>query len=263
MMKNKAIYIIMIVAIILGAIMIGIKGFNYGTLNSKHKRLEIIIGSNFDLKDAKKIVNDNIKTGSVTRKATLYGTTLVVDAKEFKDEEINNLLSKLNEKYSKNLSVKDMKKNEILTNLNVESLNEKTDDEIQELINQIKQQYNLEYTKEELLDTSSSVRMIEIPETNIFDILKDFISPLGVSLVIIMIYFGIRYFKLYKNAWILVPLKLACMLILNQLFLLSIIAITRIPVSTYLPSVLLLVWILQLVSETINNEKCLKEKSND
>lgn len=261
MMKNKAIYIIMVVAIILGAIMVGVKGFNYSILYSKHKKLEIVIGKEFDLKSAQKIVNENIKTKNVTRKATLYGTTLVVEAKDFKDEEINNLLLKLNEKYSKNISIKEMKKDEIFTQLNVKSLNEKTDDEIQDLINQIKEKYNLEYTKDEILASTSSIRLIEVPETNILDMLKDYILPLGISLLIIIVYYGIRYFKLYKNAWILAPLKLAGMLILNQCFILSIIAITRIPVSTYLPSVLLFIWILQLMSETINNEKRLKEKN--
>ena len=74
-----------------------------------------------------------------------------------------------------------------------------------------------------------------------------------------MVYFGIRYYKLYKNAWIIEPLRLMVELILNQGFILAVIAITRIPVGVYVPAILLIVWLLQLLSETLNNEKKLKE----
>ena len=43
-MKKKSLYIIMIIAVILGAMIVKVKGFNYSTLYSKHKRIEIIIG---------------------------------------------------------------------------------------------------------------------------------------------------------------------------------------------------------------------------
>lgn len=262
-MKNKAIYIIMVVAVVLGSIMIFVKGFNYGILYSKHERLEIIIGSDIDLKKAKKIVDENIKTDHITRKATLYGTTLVVDSKKFKEEEINKLLSKLNESYSKDYSIKEMKKNEILIELNVKAINDKSDEEIQEIINQIKDKYDIEYTKEELLDSSSAVRLKTVAGTSAFDMIKNLFLPLGVSLLIVMVYFSVRYHKLYKNAFILEPLKLAGKQILNQLFILSIIAIIRIPVAAYLPAFLVLIWIIQLLSETLNNERKIKEKNQD
>ena len=57
-MKNKSLYIIMIIAIILGAIIVKTKGFNYSTLYSEHKRIEIIIGKEYDLKDIEKIADE-------------------------------------------------------------------------------------------------------------------------------------------------------------------------------------------------------------
>ena len=60
-MKNKSLYIIMIIAIILGAIIVKTKGFNYSTLYSEHKRIEIIIGKEYDLKDIEKIADEKVK----------------------------------------------------------------------------------------------------------------------------------------------------------------------------------------------------------
>ena len=56
-MKNKSLYIIMIIAIILGAIIVKTKGFNYSTLYSEHKRVEIIVGKEYELKDIEKKIN--------------------------------------------------------------------------------------------------------------------------------------------------------------------------------------------------------------
>ena len=74
-----------------------------------------------------------------------------------------------------------------------------------------------------------------------------------------MVYFAIRYHKAYKNAWIIIPIKLAFNMILLQSFILSVIAIARIPVSSYMPTLVIMMWILQLISETLNKRK--KNKS--
>lgn len=262
-MKNKIIYVIMIIAVILGAIIVKVKGFNYGVLYSEHKRLEIIIGQDFDLKEIKKIVDDTIKSEHVVRRATLYKTTLAIDAKEFKDEEVNNLFTKLNEKYSQNYSSLDLRKAEIFKEMEIENVSEKTDDEITELIKQIKEKYNVDYTAEDLKNATTRVRIYNSQEINLIDTIKAFILPVIISLIIVMVYYGIRFFKMYDKAWILEPLKLAGKLILNQLFILAIIAIIRIPVSEYVPSILLIVWILQLVLETMRNEVKLKENKEE
>ena len=258
-MKNKIIYIIMIIAIIFGAVIVKFKDFNYGILYSNHKRLEIIIGREFELNDAKKIVKENLNSDVKVRKATLFGTTLSIDSKEFNDEEIKVLFEKLNEKYSKNYKYSDLKKEQIFKELNITSIENLTDDEINGYISQIKEKYGIEYTLEDFKEDTTNVRISDVYQTSFWDIIKGYLPSLGLSLIIIMIFYGIRYLKLYKKAWIIEPLKLAFELILNQLFLVSIIAIARIPISIYIPCALLLIWLLQLLSTTFNNEAKLKE----
>lgn len=261
-MKKKSLYIIMIIAVIIGAIVVKVKGFNYNTLYSNHKRVEIIIGSEYDLKDVEKIANEAIKSDHIVRKSTLYGTSVAIDAKELSDDETTTLLDKLNEKYSKTYNIKDVKKEKILQELNVEAIDEKTDDEIATIISQIKDKYGLEYTADELKDSSTQVKVYDVSKISVYDTVKNFITPLIISVVIVMIYMAIRYHSLYKKAWILEPLRIAFELILNEAFLLAVIAIVRIPIGTYIPTLLLMVWLLQLLSETMRDEAKLKELEN-
>ena len=261
-MKNKVLYVVMIIVVILGAIMVKVKDFNYDTLYSNHKRVEIVIGKEFDNKDISNIAKENIKEKSVVRKTTLFGTSVSIDAKNISEDELKNLFTKLNEKYQKDYDIKDLKKNDILVEQNATSVSSMTDDEIATLISNIKEKYNLEYTKEELQDTTTLIRMTDVGKISMYDMLKGFVSPIVISLVIIVIYCAIRFRKLYKNAWILEPIKLVVRMILSQAFLIGVIAITRIPVSPYIAPLLLLVWVLQLVSETIINERKLENCVN-
>ncbi len=254
-MKRKALYIIMIIAIILGVVIIKTKDFNYSILYGKHERLEIVLGSDFNEKDIQVIANQTLDGNSKVRTTTLFGTSAAIDTKEFTDEELKNLFTKINEKYNKKFDLKDLKKTEILEELNVKSITDMSDEEITNLISQIKEKYNVEYTQEELKSASTSVRLTTIPKTSLYDSLKGLIIPLAISMGIVMVYFSIRFHKLYKKAWILVPIKLAFELILNQAFIISIIALARIPVGLYIPSILIFIWVLQILSETLKNEK--------
>lgn len=258
-MKNKFLYVLMIIVIILGAVMVKVKGFNYETLYSDHKRIEIVLGNDFDVKDVSEIAKETIKEKSVVRKTTLFGTSISIDAKNITDDEVNALFTKLNEKYSKDYDMKKLKKDSILVEQNATSVSSMSDEEITTLISQIKEKYGLEYTKEELQDTVSLVRMTDVSKIEFYDMLKGFILPLVISLAIILVYYAIRFNKLYKKAWILEPVRLAFEMILNQAFLIAVIAITRIPVSQYIICVLLFVWVLQIISETIKNEKALEK----
>lgn len=258
-MKNKSLYIIMIIAIILGAIIIKTKDFNYATLYSEHKRIEIIIGKKYELRDVEKIAAESIKTDHITRKATLYGTSAAIDAKDITDDELNTLFAKLNEKYSKAYNIKDVKKEEILQELKIEAINEKTEDEMAQIITQIKEKYNIEYTADELKNSSTQVKVSSIQKISVWDMIKKLIKPIIISLVIVMIYVAFRYRKLYKKAWIIEPIKLGLELIISQLFILSILAIVRIPVAPYIQTIVLLVWILELLTRIMQNEKRYKE----
>lgn len=261
-MRNKVLYVVMIIVVLLGAVMMGVKGFNYGILYSKHKRIEVVIGGEYNLEDVSKIAKETIKEKSIVRKTTLFGTSVAIDAKDIKEEEIFNLFDKLNEKYGKDYDVKDLKRNQIMTELNVTDVASKTDDEINELISQIKEKYNLDYTKEELQDSVVLVRLSDVNGVSIFDTLKYMVVPSLIALGIVVVYFGIRFRKLYKRAWLLEPIKFILKMVLIEAFVLSVVVIARIPVTHYLAPVLIFVWLLTLLACTIQNEARLKNVDN-
>ncbi len=254
-MKNKILYILMLVAIILGAIVIVVKGFNYSIDFSKHQRIEIVLDNGFNISEMRKIVKESIKSKSIVRKSTLFGTSVVIDAKDISDEEISNLLGKINEKYGKDFELKDIKLPLIMDEMNISDVSSMSDDEINAKIEEIKDRYGLEYTSDELNSANEDVKISDIDKINLFDFIKPYIFSIILSLILILIYFGIRYHKLRKKAFIKEPLGLLIRIIVLQLFLVSIIGLCRIPMNNYVVDVMIIILMLQILVDTIKNEK--------
>ena len=59
-MKKKILYAVMIIITIIGAIIIGIKGFEFDIAYRKTKMIEIYLGKEYNLEDIKNITNEVI-----------------------------------------------------------------------------------------------------------------------------------------------------------------------------------------------------------
>ncbi len=260
-MKKKIIlYGLMILAIVLGVVVITLKGFNYDITCSNHKRLEITLDKEHNISDVKSIVKETIKNKTVVKQTTLFNTSFSIEAIDITDEEINNLLGKLNEKYQTDFNIKQMKKEDILDELDVDSsIDSMEDKEVSELIEKIKNQYGLEYTKEELQNTDVSLKLSNVAKTSFLDFTKSLIMPALLSLVIIAVYYSIRFKKLYKLAWLCEPAKLIFEMILVQAFIIAVVGLVRIPINSYINIVLIFIWMIQLILKTIISEKQLSK----
>ena len=106
------------------------------------------------------------------------------------------------------------------------------------------------------------VRLSDVNETNIYDTLKYMIVPSLIALGLVIVYFGIRFHKLYKKAWLLEPIKLVFRMFVIEAFVLSVVVIARIPFAQYLASVMIFVWLLIVITCTVQNEKRLKDLEN-
>ena len=263
-MKNKLLYILMGIAIILGIVVVIVKGFNFSIDYSRHQRIEISLGSSFDIKDMKKIAKDSLKSSFKVRKSTLFGTSAIIDVKDISDEEIEKLLENINDEYEKDYSIKNIKYPIIVKEMNLSDISSKTDDEIKNIIAEIKEKYDLEYTKEELTNGKSGIRLFEVEKIKLSDMIRPYIVPMIISIAIGLVYFGIRYHKFEKNAWIKEPARLLFRMVIIQMFLASIIALCRIPVNQYVADVMIFVLLVQVLFETIKNErKAIKIKSEN
>ena len=201
---NKIIYIILAIIIIAGAIVIGMKGFKIELMYSA--RQEIILANNLEL-DAKKVEeiaksvleNKAVKIQKVER----FSNSLEIISKEITEEEKENIINKVNEEYSSDIS-------------------------------------------------KDEVDIISVPNTRIRDILKQYLVPSIITYVVILLYFGIMYHKIGLKK---VILKGALIPIIAELTYYSIIGITRIPFGRIVNSIAIGVYVISIGILTISFQK--------
>lgn len=258
--KNKFLYIIMIITIIIGGVVIALKGFNYSLENSNHQRLEIILDSPYNEKEMKKIVKSVIKDAYMVRTSSLFETTVAIDSKDFSDEEIISIFGKINEKYGTNYSMKTIKLKNIIDEYELSNVSSMKDKEINEKIAQIKEKYNLEFTKEELADTSSiKADISNIIGIDIMDTVNKFMIPVIIAVVIILVYISLRGIKYDK----LIAVKSLLKLIITEAFLVAVIAIIRLPLNSILITGLTVIGFAELVLFNVQNEKMITNKKEE
>ena len=120
-----------------------------------------------------------------------------------------------------------------------------TDDQKNDIVNKLKENYEFEQTAE---DTEIKT----VPATKIVDMYKKYIVPFVVSGVLVLIYMAIRYYK--KGIWKVLA-RTICMPVLAELFLLAVIAIARIPLGRFTPVLVIGMYIASVMGVVAENEK--------
>lgn len=120
-----------------------------------------------------------------------------------------------------------------------------TDDQKNDIVNKLKENYEFEQTAE---DTEIKT----VPATKIVDMYKKYIVPFVVSGVLVLIYMAIRYYK--KGIWKALA-RTICMPVLAELFLLAVIAIARIPLGRFTPVLVIGMYIASVMGVVVENEK--------
>lgn len=125
---------------------------------------------------------------------------------------------------------------------------------------QIIEKFNEKYSTEIEAD---DVEIINISATRVRDIVKRFITPGLITLIIILIYFIIRYRKMNKKE---VILKTIFVPIITQLVFYSIIAICRIPLGKVTTAISVGLYVINigiLTNYFENNKKQIIQKSEE
>lgn len=113
------------------------------------------------------------------------------------------------------------------------------------IVNKLKENYEFSQTAE---DTTIE----NVAATKYIDIYKKYIVPFAVSGVIVLAYIVIRY---HKKGILKVLGRTIIIPVFGELFLLSIIAITRIPVGRYTPVLVIAMYIASIMMVIRENEK--------
>ena len=120
-----------------------------------------------------------------------------------------------------------------------------TDEQKNNIVNKIKENYEFSQTAE---DTTINT----VPATKLIDMYKKYIVPFVISGVLVLIYMAIRY---YKKGILKVVGRTIIYPIFGELFLLSIIALARIPVGRFTPVLVITMYIASILMVIKQNEK--------
>ena len=120
-----------------------------------------------------------------------------------------------------------------------------TDEQKNNIVNKIKENYEFSQTAE---DTTINT----VPATKLIEMYKKYIVPFAISGVLVLIYMAIRY---YKKGILKVIGRTIIFPIFGELFLLSIIALARIPVGRFTPVLVITMYIASILMVIKQNEK--------
>ena len=150
--------------------------------------------------------------------------------KNFENEDIKCLVKEVIG--NSNIIVQKVELYEEIASITVKDI---TDEQIEEINNKINEKYSLENT------VKDNITVTENTSLRIRDLVKPFIIPIAISLVVILIYASIRYRKIN----ILEVLgKILGINILAEFFYVSILAIVRIPVNIITIPIALAIYII-------------------
>ena len=103
--KTKLIFTLMILIIIIGIAITATIGLNFDLKYQSAQKIELYIKKDFEISDMQKIVNDVMpKTQTIIQKVEVYEDTVSITAKEITDEQKQEIITKINEKYELDLS---------------------------------------------------------------------------------------------------------------------------------------------------------------
>ena len=120
-----------------------------------------------------------------------------------------------------------------------------TEEQKNNILNKIKENYEFEQTAE---DTTVNT----VPATRIKDIYKRYVLPFTISGILVLVYMIIRY---YKKGILKVLARTVLIPVFGELFLLSVIAIARIPVGRFTPILVVGMYIGSILIVIKENEK--------
>ena len=129
------------------------------------------------------------------------------------------------------------------------TVRESNDEQLNNLVTKINEKYETSLTKDDLT-------VVEIPHYRGRDLMANYVWPIAISAALIIVYEAIRFRKL---GVVKVVAKLIIWPIVIEALYLSVLAITRIPISYYTLPLGIILAVLTLTIITYKNEKKLVE----
>ena len=207
-MKNKILYLLIAIIIIAGIVVGCTAKFKFSLAYDDSNRIEVYIGKDYTKSDVESIAKEVFGTNDVLiQKIEFFNDSVAITVRESNDEQLNNLVTKINEKYETSL-------------------------------------------------TKDDLTVVEIPHYRGRDLMANYVWPIAISAILIILYELIRFRKI---GVLKVVAKLIIWPIVIEALYLSVLAIARIPISYYTLPLGIILAVLTLTVITYKNEKRLVE----
>ena len=114
MKREKILYLVLIIIAIVSAVIIGIKGLNFGLTYSPCKQLTFNIGKEFNNNDIMILTKEVVGNKEViVQKVETYEDSVAIKVREISEDQINQLNLKINDKYDVENKVEDIKVSDV------------------------------------------------------------------------------------------------------------------------------------------------------
>ena len=206
---KKIIYAILICIIIAGIVVIATMGLNADITYSKNEELDVYLGVVYEDADIEQIVNEVFPNERhMIQGIEVFGDMCAITLKDNRSEE---------------------------------ELNAK----IEELVTKINEKYELELETED-------VEIVHNPKARLLDTILPYGLPLGLGFVVVLVFVGVRF----KKLGIVITVATYIITVVGaELLLLSIIAITRIPVNRLIIPIGLILFVIVITILGFINER--------
>ena len=201
---KKLLLLGMILLIIAGCVVVALKGFNVSLIYRQHEELNLNIGKKVEKTDINNICKEVFNDKSFTIKPIeLFEDSISIRAQAITNEEKNEIINKVNEKYGTEI-------------------------------------------------VSDDISISQNPNIRIRDLIRPYRKPVIATSIVIMCYLYLKYRT--NNAFKFLG-KILAVIVLSELVLASLIAITRIPVSPIIVNLMVTFGIVELLILINNKEK--------
>lgn len=170
-----------------------------------------------------------------------YQESQKIDIYVASEVDVNKIKNIANEVLGRNNMVQTIEIYQDMVTIRAKSI---TEEQKNTIVNKVKENYEFEQTAE-------NTEISNIPATRIRDILKKYILPMSLSFVIILVYMTVRY---HEKGMLKVMLQTIVFPVICEIILCCLIAITRIPVGVYTPTLILIVYLASITYTVIRIE---------
>ena len=109
---KKILLLGLILIIIAGIVVVALKGVNVSLLYEQHESVNLVVGKEIDINDIKDICKEVFNNKEVlVRKLELFDDAVNINVESMTDEEKQNLVAKVNEKYGTEFTVESINVN--------------------------------------------------------------------------------------------------------------------------------------------------------